>query len=47
MDQTLGAIGFLVVLYLVCADLLKGIAVTPSAAVVAPGLDRSGRVYSS
>jgi hypothetical protein len=32
----LGAIGVLIVLYLVCAELLKRVAVTPSATVVAP-----------
>jgi Mg2+-importing ATPase len=32
----LDAICFLVVLYLVCAELLKRVAVAPSAAVVAP-----------
>jgi Mg2+-importing ATPase len=32
----LGAVGFLVALYLVCAELLKRIAVAPSAAMVTP-----------
>jgi Mg2+-importing ATPase len=40
----LGAIGFLVVFYLVCAEVLKRVAVAPSAAMVAARLDRSIRV---
>lgn len=38
----LGGIALLVVLYLVSSELLKGVAVAPSAALVAPRLDRSG-----
>ena len=38
----LGAIGFLIVLYLVCAELLKRVAVAPRAAVVATAATTNG-----